>query len=476
MTYNEHVIVPILDHDVTERIIAAGMRSGASLVEIFLEDRRSSSASLDDGRIEEIHSGRDCGAGIRVIVGDATGFAHTSDLSEAGLGRAVAAGCARARDAKGAMPAAHTLDDAQPALDRMYIETYPETVAKAAKVALLVRANDAARSAGREIAQVSCAYSDSHRRIQIANSDGLHVLDDQVRTGFVVSCVANRNGDMQSAFSTLRHTMGFELFDQWEVEAVAQEAARVALLKLDAQPAPSGPMPVVLKSGAGGVLFHEACGHGLEADAIAKGASVFAGRIGEQVASPLVTLVDDGTLAGEWGASAIDDEGHATGANTLIENGQLTNYMWDYLRATKEGSSQTGNGRRQSYHYMPMVRMTNTFVQPGETDATDIIDRTARGIYVVGLAGGSVNTATGDFVFSITEAYELEHGRIGAPLRDALLIGNGPEVLKNIDVIGNDFAFGWGGTCGKNGQGVPVGQGQPTLRVATGLSIGGTAA
>jgi TldD protein len=242
---------------------------------------------------------------------------------------------------------------------------------------------------------------------------------------------------------------------------------------LKARPAPSGELPVVLKRGAGGVLFHEACGHGLEADLVNRDASVFRNRVGEQVASPLVNLVDDGTYAREWGTYAIDDEGHPSQRNVLIEDGVLTDYMWDFLRARKEGRPQSGNGRRQSYQHLPMVRMTNTYVLAGEEDPESIIERTPRGIYCVQLGGGSVNTATGDFVFGMTEAYMIEDGEITEPVRAANLIGNGPEVLQAIDAVGNDFDT-WTGTCGKDGQAVPVSSGQPTLRVAR-MTVGGTA-
>lgn len=234
-------------------------------------------------------------------------------------------------------------------------------------------------------------------------------------------------------------------------------------------------MTVVIGSGGGGVMFHEACGHGLEADLVAKGASVFANRIGEQVASPLVTLVDDGTMGGEWGCFAIDDEGRAAQRNVLIQDGILVDYMWDGLRARKEGRASSGNGRRQSYQHLPMVRMTNTYLLGGEGDKDSIVADTESGVYIAHLGGGQVNTATGDFVFGMTEAYLIENGEITEPLREGNLIGNGPEVLLNIDAVADDFAMGPPGTCGKDGQGVPVGDGVPTLRVH-GLTIGGTAA
>jgi TldD protein len=286
-------------------------------------------------------------------------------------------------------------------------------------------------------------------------------------------CVAAGDGGMQTGYESVAYTIGYELFDRISVEETAAKAARRALAKLSARPAPSGVLPVVLKSGTGGILFHEACGHGLEADHILKDASVYANRLGELVASPLVTLVDDGTVTDEWGTSTIDDEGNPTQRNVLIENGYLTDYMWDFLRSRKEGRASTGNGRRQSYQHLPMVRMTNTYLLPGNDDPEEIVTSTAQGVYVAQLGGGQVNTATGDFVFGMTEAYLIEDGKITEPIRDANLIGNGPDILQKIDAVGSDFDM-CPGTCGKDGQSVSVGCGQPTLRIS-GVTVGGTA-
>jgi TldD protein len=355
------------------------------------------------------------------------------------------------------------------------VAVFPETVSKAAKVDLLRRADEAARSSGAAIRQVSAVYGDSRRRILVANSEGVWARDDQVKSRFAVSCVAVGDTGMQTGRESVGATIGWEMFDRYDVEELARLAAERAIRKLSARPAPSGEVPVVIKSGGGGVLFHEACGHGLEADHILRDSSVFRGHMGELVASPLVTLVDDGTMGPQWGALAVDDEGHPAGRNVLIENGVLTDYMWDWMRARKESRESSGNGRRQSYQHLPMVRMTNTYVVNGTEDPEEIIRQTPSGVYVAQLGGGQVNTATGDFVFGMTEAYLIEGGQITEPLRDANLIGNGPQVLRNIDVVGNDFAMGSPGTCGKDGQGVPVGDGQPTLRV-TRLTVGGTAA
>jgi TldD protein len=289
----------------------------------------------------------------------------------------------------------------------------------------------------------------------------------------VVSTVAFGDTGMQTGYESVGRTIGFEMFDDHEVEHIARTSAKRAITKLSARPAPSGTMPVVIGPGGGGVLFHEACGHGLEKDLVDKGASVFKDRMGQQVASPLVTLVDDGTMAEEWGTYSIDDEGTPARRNVLIQDGVLTDYMWDFLRARKDGRPRSGNGRRQSYQHLPMVRMTNTYVLAGTEDPEEIIRQTPHGVYCVQLGGGQVDTATGDFVFGMTEAYMIENGEITEPVRNANLVGNGPEVLRNIDAVGSDFDT-WAGTCGKDGQSVPVSSGQPTLRVAS-MTVGGTA-
>ena len=463
----------MIEQSVLEEVLGVAMQTGGDFAEVFAEDRRNASAVLDDGRVEELTSGRDRGAGIRVVVGDTTGFAHTADLTEAGLLAAAEAAAAAARGGGGGTNVvALTRSSASRGYD---IETYPGDVPKVRKVELLTQADDAARSVGDAISQVSVSYGDNRRRILVANTDGVFVEDDTVRTFFAVSCVATGDTGMQTGRESVGHTIGFELFDLYDINELARNAANRALTKLAARPAPSGQMPVVIGSGGGGVLFHEACGHGLEADLVSKGASVFRGRVGQQVASKGVTVVDDGTMAREWGNIAIDDEGNPAQRNVLIEDGVLTDYMWDHLRARKEGRRSSGNGRRQSYQNLPMVRMTNTYLLAGEDDPESIIASTPKGVYVKHLGGGQVNTATGDFVFGMTEAYLIEDGKITEPLREGNLIGNGPEVLQRIDALGNDFAMGPPGTCGKDGQGVPVGDGVPTLRVSS-LTIGGTAA
>jgi TldD protein len=460
---------PLLERDVLQATLETALGAGGEWAEVFAEDRRNAGAVFDEGRVEEMTSSRDRGVGIRVTVGDVTGFAHTSDLTPEGLAEAARVAAAGARGASAGSAVALSGDErATPG-----VRILPSSIPKDAKVELLRRADGAARGVDGSISQVTVRYAEGRRRILVANTDGILAADDQVRTLFSVNCVATGDQGMQTGRETVGYGVGFELFD-YDVEELSARAARRAVTKLRARPAPSGELPVVIKCGGGGVLFHEACGHGLEADLVRKGASVFKDRVGELVASPLVTLVDDGTMGVEWGAIAIDDEGHRARRNVLIEEGVLTDYMWDHLRARDAGRSPSGNGRRQSYQHLPMVRMTNTFVTNGDADPEDIVADTAHGVYVAQLGGGQVNTATGDFVFGMTEAYLIENGEVTEPLREGNLIGNGPEVLRNIDVVGNDFDMGSPGTCGKDGQGVPVGDGQPTLRV-TALTIGGTA-
>lgn len=461
----------LIETRIVEATLERAMAGGGDFADVFVEDRASTSATFDDGKVEEMRSGRSRGAGIRVVKGETTGFAHTSDLTEAGLAAAAqAASAAASAGGPGTRVAALSSQSVTP----QSVTTLPETVSKQAKVEMLARADDAARSHSDSITQVTASYADGRRRFLVANSDGVLASDDQVRTRFVVSCVASADTGLQTGSEAPGRTVGFEFFDEHPPEEIARVAAARAVAKLDARPAPSGKLPVVLRRGAGGVLFHEACGHGLEADLVARDASVFAGRVGERVAGRGVTLVDDGGLAHDWGACAIDDEGAPARRNVLIDDGILTDYMWDLVRARRDGRTSSGNGRRETYQHLPMVRMTNTYITPGTEDPDEIIRQTPFGLYCVALGGGQVNTATGDFVFGITEAYMIENGEITYPVRAAQLIGNGPEALRAVDVVGNDFET-WTGMCGKDGQSVPVSSGQPTLRVAE-LTVGGTAA
>ena len=460
-----------LDTALLDAVIGAALSKGGDFAEIFVEGRRTTRIVHDNRLVEDISSGGERGAGIRVVVGESTGFAHTADLSRAGLERAARAAASVARSTSSG---ARTVSlEVQRDAGRNTARIDPDTVGKADKIEILQRADDVARSLDSAVVQVKTIYGDARRSILIANSEGLLVSDDQVRTSLGVICVASGDGGMQTGNETIALSRGFELFEDYPVGELAARAARRAVAKLAARPAPSGVVPVVIERGSGGVLFHEACGHGLEADHIVKDCSVYRGRVGERVASPLVTLVDDATAGANWGSLGVDDEGRPGRRNVLIEGGVLEDYMWDRMSGEKGSRQSSGNGRRESYRHLPMVRMTNTFLLPGKDDPNDIVADTPFGVYVAQLGGGQVNTTTGDFVFGMTEAYLIENGRITAPIRDANLIGNGPDILAKVDAVASDFDMS-PGTCGKDGQSVPVGCGQPTLRVS-GITVGGTA-
>ncbi len=463
----------LIDDDVVTRVLTAALRTGGDFAEVFAEDKRSSSAYLDDGKIEELSSGRDRGAGIRVVVGETTGFAHTADLSETGLLVAAEAAAAAAREGGGGTRTV--------ALTRTEVrhpspaQIQPSDVAKATKVALLQRADGAARAAGGDIRQVSASYADSRRRILIANSDGLLTGDDQVRTLFTVGAVALGDTGMQTGRESIGHTIGFELFDRYDVEELARARRRAGAHQ--ARGATGAHRRAARRHRAG--RRWRAVPRGVRPRP--RGRPRRQGRLGVQGPPRRA-----GRVAARHarrrrhrrhrvGRVRLDDEGTPAQRNVLIQDGILTDYMWDFLRSRKEGRPRSGNGRRQSYQHLPMVRMTNTFILDGPDDPASIVSGTEHGVYVAKLGGGQVNTATGDFVFGMTEAYLIENGEITEPLREGNLIGNGPEVLQNIEAVGNDFAIGPPGTCGKDGQGVPVGDGVPTLRVSK-LTIGGSAA
>ncbi len=311
---------------------------------------------------------------------------------------------------------------------------------------------------------MTVTYRDSHRRITIANSDGTAIHEDRIAIFFAVQVVGAQDGVIQTGYEAIGGIAGRELLDQDPPEAVAERATRRALALLEAIPAPAGPWPVILSAEAGGTMIDEAMGHGLEADLADEGLSVYSNKRGEQIASPLITVVDDATLPGKQGSFCFDDEGTPAQRTVLVERGMLKSYLYDRLTAMKAGARSTGNGRRESYRHKPMPRMTNTLIQPGDQDPREILHSVPRALLVKKMGGGQVNTVNGDFVFEVTEGYLVEGGEIGPPVRGATLIGNGPRILKEIDMLGSDLGFSIG-TCGKEGQGVPVSDAQPTLRI-----------
>jgi TldD protein len=352
------------------------------------------------------------------------------------------------------------------------VRVRPESVEAARKADLLRACDERARAGGDEVTQVRVGYGESRRQVEVYNSDGRAAADDRTRVRLAVHVVARRNGRVETGTDTRGGHAGWELIEA-EPGAVAERAARRALTLLDAVDAPSGRLPVVVGNGFGGVLLHEAVGHGLEADAVQKRASVYAGKVGERLAPEFVTAYDDGSREGDWGSDGIDDEGTPTRRTTVIEEGRLTSYLYDLLRARRDGVESTGNGRRESFRHVPVPRMTNTFFAPGDATPEELIAEVQRGLYAVSFGGGQVEPATGDFVFGVSEGYLIEDGKVTAPVRGATLVGNGLEALRAIDGVAGDLEIA-SGYCGKAGQSVPAGVGQPHVRIRE-LTVGGTA-
>jgi TldD protein len=457
----------LVDPELAERVLARALARGGDLAELYAEDRHGFSLTLDDGRVERPQDGRERGACVRVVQGEATYYGHVDGLAEPDLLR-VAESVSQAVEGQPRQPA--TLAAAE-VIGRHPVERAPEQVEAARKAELLRACEQRARAAGAEVAQARIGYSEGRRRVQIYNSDGRAAADDRTRVRLSAQVVARRDGRVETGTDTRGGHAGFELLSD-DPEQVAEHAARRALTLLDARDAPSGRFPVVVGNGFGGVLLHEAVGHGLEADAVQKRASVYAGKLGEQLAESFVTAYDDGSRLGAWGSDGVDDEGTLTQRTTVIEQGQLTSYLYDLLRARKDGAASTGNGRRESFRHLPVPRMTNTFFAPGDARPEDLIAGVERGLYAVSFGGGQVEPATGDFVFGVSEGYLIEHGQVTAPVRGATLVGNGLEALRAIDGIAGDLAIATG-YCGKAGQTVPAGVGQPHVRIRE-LTVGGT--
>jgi TldD protein len=457
----------MLDAALAGRVIERALAHGGDFAEVYAERRESLSLALDDRKLERAQQGLDLGAAVRVIDGDSTFFGHVDGLAEADLARVADTVAAAVRGGRTEARALRALE--QP--PGQSIRRPPTEVETATKGEMLRECDERARSQAGEVAQVSATYVEDHRQVQIANSEGAHVADDRTRVRLGVQAVARRDDRVETGAESLAGHKGFELFDG-DYAAVAEQAARRALTTLDARPAPAGRMTVVVGNGFGGVLFHEATGHGLESDAVQKRASVYAGRLGETVANPIVTAYDDGSLPGEWGTDAIDDEGTPTQSTRVIDEGRLCFYLYDLTRARRDGRPSTGNGRRQSFRHQPIPRMTNTYIAPGERTRDELISEVKNGIYAVSFAGGQVEPATGNFVFGVSEAYLIEAGEVTAPLRGVTLIGTSLDVLKRIDAVADDLAFK-SGFCGKDGQQVPVGTGQPTVRISE-MTVGGT--
>jgi len=460
----------MLDRALAHEILRAARSHGGAFAELFVEERTSVTIRLDDGKIEELTSGLDRGAGVRVGQGTSFGYAFSNRLDREALLEAAEAAAASLRGAPGEVV---DLREVQPSV--VHVAERPASGMPAAdKVAWLREVDDVARSFSPEVRQVVATYGDSVQRVLIATSDGRWIEELRPRIRLVAQVVAARDGVIQTGFHGPAGVAGVEFLDAHPPAETASIAARRAVTMLGSSPAPAGEMSAVLAPGMGGVLFHEAVGHPLESDIVDKEASVYRGRVGEVLASPLVNGIDDATIPNAWGSFSFDDEGAPAERTVLFEDGVLRGWLYDRLRAEKDGVASTGNGRRQSYAHQPIPRMTNTFILNGTSTSEDVLSSTERGVYVAALAGGQTNPATGDFVFGCSEAYLIEDGEITSPVRGANLIGRAIEVMSAIDGVADDFDT-WEGVCGKDGQSVPVGSGSPTLRISR-ITVGGTGA
>ena len=461
-----------MDRARVDRLVADALH-GADDGELFLEYTQSESLVYDDNQLKSATFDESQGFGLRALAGEATGYAHASELSEDAIRRASAT--VRAVLAgHGGTPAAGPRSTNR----ALYAPVNPLVeMPFGRKVKLLEEIDGYARSKDERIRQVSASLYGEWQAVLIVRGDGRRASDIRPLVRLNVSVVVEQDGRMETGSDGAGGRVAYDgWFDPASWQGQVDEALRQALVNLESVPAPAGEMPVVLGPGWTGVLLHEAVGHGLEGDFNRKRTSTFAGRIGEQVASKGVTVVDDGTMADRRGSLTIDDEGTPTGRSVLIEDGILKGYMQDRLNARLMGVAPTGNGRRESYAHHPMPRMTNTFMLAGQEAPEDILKSVDKGLYCVNFGGGQVDITSGKFTFSCTEAYRIEGGKVAAPVRGATLIGNGPDVMNRISMIGHDLKLDSGiGTCGKNGQGVPVGVGQPTVRVDA-ITVGGTEA
>jgi len=458
-----------------ERYLAAALDRGGDYADLYFEYQASSALSLEEGMVKSATQGISVGVGVRVLAGERTGYAYTDELTPEKIERA-----ARVAAHIASGPAATQIVglSAAPVGRNLYPVALAATDAEMiAKLKLIRRAETAAKGYDTRVVQVRVGYADELRHILVASSDGRCSADTQPMARLSVFCLARENGQTEKGNAGAGGRVELEFFDQ-EItpEHLGEQAAREAVQQLQARPCPAGEMQVVLGPGWPGVLLHEAIGHGLEADFNRKKTSAFTGLLGRRVASDKCTVVDNGTLPGRRGSLNMDDEGAPTQNTTLIENGILKGYLQDHLSSHLTRAVSTGNGRRQSYAHMPMPRMTNTYMLAGDDDPEDIIRSVQHGLYAVNFGGGQVDITNGKFVFSASEGYLIENGRLTAPVRGATLIGNGPDVLTHVSMVGNDLKLDQGiGTCGKDGQSVPVGVGIPTIKIDR-LTVGGTGA
>lgn len=458
----------MLEKSLVEKILNEALSTGGDFAEIFVEKKNNCGLFMIDGKIESSLSGRDFGIGIRIFKDLYSVYGYTNDMTEENLLKTAR----KIAEAVKGTRADITINLLKQDIENYNkIEIYPETVLKKNKIDVMRRGYTAAKEYDSEISQVRVSYSDSKQNILVANSEGIWAEDERVRGRIRIESVASSGTEMQTGSMGPGASKGFEFFEKMDVESYGREASRIAKTILHADYSPSGKMPVIIDNGFGGVIFHEACGHGLEATSVAKGNSVFAGKIGQMIASPVVSAVDDGTIPNEWGTINIDDEGTPSRRNLLIENGILKGYMIDKLNGRRMGMASTGSGRRESYKYAPTSRMTNTFILNGKSSLDEMISSVEKGIYAKYMGGGSVNPATGNFNFAVMEGYLIENGKITSPVRGATLIGSGSEILKKIEMVGNNLAYGQG-MCGSVSGSICTNVGQPAVKVSE-ITVGG---
>lgn len=462
-----------IDAEIARKLLGVALEAGGDYADLFFEYRITADFVLEEEQIKTVGRGITMGLGVRVTKGDATGYAYAENLTMESMTKA--ARTAGQIASGGGSDAPIAIEQIQ-VPDLYPIERYSIGVSAAEKLALLRAADAAARAADPRIVKVEASFTEQLREVLVVTSDGRMSNDRLPLIRFGVRAVAEDGTKRQSGSSGGGGRYGLEYFTDNErtAEWHGKEAARIAITMLDAVEAPAGELPVVLAPGDSGILLHEAIGHGLEADFNRKGTSNYSGQIGNMVASELCTVVDDGTVMSSRGSINVDDEGNTSRANVLIENGKLVGYMHDRLSAKHFHVDASGNGRRQSFRCMPLPRMTNTSLRPGPHDPEEIISSVERGVFAKRFSGGQVNISNGDFVFSLTESYLIENGKLTAPLKGVNLIGNGPEVLRRVTMLGTDYELSDGiWTCGKDGQSVPVGVGTPSVKISS-ITVGGT--
>ena len=460
----------VISLSICQQVLSRALRGGGSFAELFYEDTKSFGMTMRASRIENAAISRPRGAGIRIYDGLRSIYVYTCDVTLSGLLRAAERAAAAVTDTKGT---GRDVVLTERAVQNIHPVKTPVLSVDAQRRAQILRdADSAARAVSPRISQVTCGLIAREQHVLIANSDGLYTGDTRTYTRLSCSAVASDGAENQTGTDNPGAMMGFELFEsRVDPAASGRKAAKTAVTMLDAPYISAGEMPVVIAGGFGGVIFHEACGHSLEATSVEPGMSEFAGKLGQQIAAPCVTAIDDGTMPGEWGSENIDDEGTPTTRLVLIENGVLKNYMIDRLNGLKMGMAPTGSGRRESYAYAPTSRMRNTFIAGGQDDEDEMIRTMGDGLYAAQMGGGSVNPATGEFNFAVQEGYLVRDGKIVSPVRGASLIGRGSQILMRIDCVGREMTMGQG-MCGSRSGSVPTNVGQPTIRVSR-LTVGG---